>query len=429
MEIIGTKPKPRVLIWGIEASSDLYEFISKISPTTRIVENDSDLRLIRQAEWDAAISFGEQPRNPSWQEHLKVIQFDGKYITGYMQKNPDSWVQISANRGSVATEFIAHEWPAEIRKLISTSFLPWLQTSYIKDVVTQINMHSLNIVSSDVIHPFVSDADGLPLAARIDVGVQEIWWLPAETPDKPRWILAAFNEWSKSDPGGFPPDPLWIDRPKWQTQAERQAASDLAALEKERDTVLAELQKREIDLVRRLEESRLDADQRDRRLLTAQGNQLVEEVKAALEEIGFIVQDVDAEQAPKGILLEDLRVQDREATNWIALAEVRGYSGGAKVNDFQRIGRFVEHYIRTEGKEPSARWYIVNHNLNTDPDTRLAVLTGASEDVAIFAQSAGLVIDTRVLFVIRDEVRTGIAEQVAAKQHIRDSKGILSWNG
>lgn len=126
-------------------------------------------------------------------------------------------------------------------------------------------------------------------------------------------------------------------------------------------------------------------------------------------------------------MLEDLRIQDSTNDGWIALAEVRGYASGAKVSDFQRIGRFAEHYIRTAGKEPSARWYIVNHNLNMDPSARPAVLAGSVEDITIFGESGGLVIDTRVLFAIRDQVRAGIAEPENARQAIREATGILTW--
>lgn len=162
-------------------------------------------------------------------------------------------------------------------------------------------------------------------------------------------------------------------------------------------------------------------------MLTAQGGELVTEVQAALEEIGFRVVDVDETQAPTGTLLEDLRIEDPGVNNWISLAEVRGYTGGAKVNDLQRIGRFVEHYIRTTGQPPSARWYIVNHNLNMDPSARPPVLAGGAEDVAIFEDADGLVIDTRVPFIVRDQVRTGAVELETARRMLREAKGILRW--
>jgi hypothetical protein len=428
MEIIGSKPSPRILAWGISPESKLGVFINEIAPTVRFVQNVDDLRLVRQTEWDALILSGDPPTEATGQglqEHLKVIQFGGSSITGYATTNPSDWIQIGIVLGSVATEFIIPEdIPSGIHRLVSAALLPWLQSRTANEMIIQKQSVGLGKVR-DVITPFVMDADGRPLAGFIKLRSREWWWLPEETPNKDMWVAAALSEWSKSDPEKFPPEPIWVKRPQWQTKKERDAASTLETLREERDRVLADLQRREQELARQYEDSRREADRRDRRLLTAQGDALVEEVHASLEEIGFKVQDMDVEQAPKGILLEDLRVEDPVDNDWIALAEVRGYAGGAKVSDFQRIGRFVEHYIRTEGRAPSARWYIVNHNLNTDPSARPSVLAGGAEDVSIFESAGGLVIDTRILFTIRDQVRTGTLELEAARRSIRDAKGIL----
>lgn len=428
VKIIGSKPCPRVLVWGIEADSELGVFISKVAPTFKFVASNIDLKLIRLAEWDAVILHGDPPTNPSLHGNIKAIQFGGPSITGYFSTNPYSWNNVGAIVGSVATEFsIPDGVPDGVHELILKSLLPLLQSELAHYIIKQDNVNGFQFAVQDVIEPFIVDADGHPLAGRVLLPGREWWWLPDETSNKEMWIAAAFSEWSKTDPDKFPPDPIWVERPQWQTKAEREAISSLTSLREERARVLADLDKRELELVQQYEGMRREADQRERRLLTAQGNDLVQEVQAALEEIGFKVQDVDVEQAPKGTLLEDLRIEDAEASDWIALAEVRGYTGGAKVSDLQRIGRFVEHYIRAEKKGPSARWYIVNHNLKMDPSARPPVLGGGAEDVAIFEDAGGLIIDTRVLFTIREQVRTGAVERAAARQSIRDAKGILRY--
>ena len=329
----------------------------------------------------------------------------------------------------MATEFvILDNIPVAVRKLVSTSLLPLLQSQDANYVIAQQGNVGAAFMQSDWISPFIVDGDRQPLAGSITVHDHEWWWLPGNTPDKNVWVVTALSEWSKSDPEKFPPDPVWIERPQWQTKEERDATSELKAMREKRDRLLAELESREQELTQKYTESRREADRCERRLLTAQGNSLVEEVQAALKEIGFNVRDVDVDQAPKGTLLEDLRIEDPSDSGWISLAEVRGYTGGAKVSDLQRIGRFVEHYIRTEGKAPSARWYIVNHNLNMDPSARPPVLAGSAEDVSIFADANGLVIDTRILFKIRDQVQVRMVEPEAARQSLREEKGIMNWS-
>jgi hypothetical protein len=191
----------------------------------------------------------------------------------------------------------------------------------------------------------------------------------------------------------------------------------------EKAVILADLDQREALLHRELDERRERADRADRRLLTAQGDDLRAEVISALKDIGFTVTDVDTEAAKKGDLLEDLRVTDPDSPGWIALAEVRGYGAGAKVSDLQRIGRFVERYIKAEGKPPSSRWYVVNHHIGWDPSIRPTPLASNREEVELFSEVDGLVIDTRSLFTIRHEVRTGLKTEALARRSFRESRG------
>jgi hypothetical protein len=293
-------------------------------------------------------------------------------------------------------------------------------------IVMHQNHHVGGTLSDKMDHSFVADADGQMLAGYIEDKTRQWWWLPANAPDKNTWITAAFSEWSKIRPEIFPAHAVWTERPQWQTMEERKAVEDLRNMREERDRALADFSQRERILTDQYERARSEADRTERRLLTAQGTDLVDEVKAALEEIGFKVWNADEEFAVKGDLLEDLRIEDPDTPGWISLAEVRGYAGGAKVSDFQRIGRFVERYVRMEGKPPSARWYIVNYSLNMDPSARPMVFAGNAEDVSLFSDAGGLVIDTRLLFAICDQVRIGAVESQIARQSLRQARGIAS---
>ncbi len=426
MELIGSKPSPRVLVFGISADGVLGLFIREVSPTVRYVENEDELSLIRQMEWDAAIVFNDPPSQPALAGHLMVLQFGGSTLTGYPMSNPPAWVQIVATSSSVATEFIIPDpIPSAIHRLAATSLLPLLQSQPVNMVVGHYIMGVGKTLSDKMNNPFVTDADGQMLAGYIEVNNRQWWWLPDNAPDKNTWITSAFGEWSKILPEKFPVHAVWTERPQWQIMEERKAVEDLRNMREERDRVLADFSQRERMLIEQYEHARSEADRAERRLLTAQGADLVDGVKAALEEIGFKVRDADKEFAVKGDLLEDLRVEDPDVQGWISLTEVRGYAGGAKVSDLQRIGRFVERYVHIEGKIPSARWYIVNYSLNTDPSGRPIVLAGSTEDVSIFSDAGGLVIDTRVLFTICDQVPTGVMEPQIARQSLREARGIM----
>lgn len=306
VQIIGSKPRPRVLVWGIEPSSELGIFINEIAPTVRFVGHVTDMKFVRQAEWDAVILSGDPPAGsaamgpgPSFEDNLMVIQFGGSNIAGYLTHNPIGWVRIGSAVGSVATEFVvADDASPRIRKLVFSTLLPWLQAQTANDVIIQTNTGTGKTI--DLIKPFIMDADRRPLAGSIELGGREWWWLPRETPNKDMWIATALSEWSKSDPTKFPAEPIWVDRPQWQTKNERDALLTLDLLRQERDRVIADLLQREQELTRKYDDSRREADRRERRLLTAQGSELVEEVHAALEEIGFKVQEMDVEQVSKG---------------------------------------------------------------------------------------------------------------------------------
>jgi hypothetical protein len=106
------------------------------------------------------------------------------------------------------------------------------------------------------------------------------------------------------------------------------------------------------DAESRLAEVRAEADSGLRRLLTAQGDDLVAAVAQSFESLGFKVRDMD-EEWPKGDKREDLRVQDPARGRWEAVIEVRGYTKGAQQGDLLRISRFVTRYLKDEQRLPT----------------------------------------------------------------------------
>ena len=219
----------------------------------------------------------------------------------------------------------------------------------------------------------------------------------------------------------------WRTRPAWATLREATVRADLAVLRGERQRLLADLDARETALRSAETGAIAAADAGPRRLLTAQGAKLVDAVIDALETLGYVVENVDNEDTgvsgqPK---VEDLRLKDPDEPERTNITEVRGYTGGAKVSDLQRIARFAALQVVRTGVLPTTRWYVVNQFLNTDPDTRRRPLAGSEDDLAVFAEDGGLVIDTRDLFLLARRVDDGEMSTSAARLLLRRAAGVL----
>ena len=85
-------------------------------------------------------------------------------------------------------------------------------------------------------------------------------------------------------------------------------------------------------------------------------------------------------------------------TEWTAIVEVRGYKGGASVNDLLRIQRFATRYAVDEGKAPDACWYVVNQLMGRDPAERRPPLASNPEELRSFGDGGGVVADTTEIF-------------------------------
>ena len=109
------------------------------------------------------------------------------------------------------------------------------------------------------------------------------------------------------------------------------------------------------------------ADKGSRRLLTSEAGDAEEAVAEALEALGFKVERVDSTLLTDEAKVEDLRVTDSDDPEWLALAEVRSYRGGAKLADLMKLSRFGMLHAATHGAPPSRTWYIVNQFRGTRP--------------------------------------------------------------
>jgi hypothetical protein len=127
-------------------------------------------------------------------------------------------------------------------------------------------------------------------------------------------------------------------------------------------------------------------------------------------------------ETPENDRREDLRVGLR-GSEWCAIVEVRGYKGGAQVNDLMRIERFATRYAADVGKPPDSRWYIVNQFVGRDPDQRPPMLESNPVELADFAEAGGLVADTTEIFRLARDVESGVLTQESARRALLDCRG------
>lgn len=427
-EIVGRREKPRLLVVGVGPESELAAHLSNFVPTIRIVPDASDMFSIRQGDWDAAVLWDV---SVALDPHLFVVQF-GRKVAGRLAGHVPYYLEFSGAL-SVGVELeIPDGLPGGIRQLVRDSLAPAAMVRQYKPIITagrpgfstRFDISELQVGSA--FEPFLVDQDGKALAARFrrDGSSAEWWMLPEYAPHPERWVAAALDLWRAAHPNIFPQDAEWHRRPEWLTPAELGAEERVVAARRHLENEVEVL----VDALGNAETARRETAERaeveERRLMTAQGDDLKDAVGVALRALGFEVVDVDTEIATPGDLREDFRVTDPEVPGWVALTEVRGYSRGAQLGDLLRIsGRFVPRYVQETGELPSRSWYIVNHFTAQDPSTRPQPLESNPQEVRIFADSNGLVIDTRSLFRLCVDAECGTQDREEARAALRSALG------
>lgn len=428
----GAQPRPWILVTGadLEEATELRAALGSLSDAT--VHYWTDVTLVDQAEYDMAVCVGDAG---GLEDHLDVLSFgtesyDGFKLGGQFYR----WRVVYTGRSQQSR--IPDGIPSAVEQLATATLVPWLsrqERPY--GVLAAMDWGSRlgGEVQADGLSGFLLVGTGEDTRAvaggyaRRGDSRSQAWLLPPDVERQDAWLAVALSHFARRRPDRYPGRAVeWVTDPEWMSPSEIASADSLAALARERRTVLDELDRRAQELAATIDEQRAEVDAGGRRLLTHQGDDLVDEVEGTLTRLGFTCLRPDAERAAtKDALLEDLEVQDGD---WNSLVEVRGYGrGGAKTADLQRIGRFVAHYIRRTGEDPSATWYVVNHSFNEAPPARRRVLAGSEADVELFAEGGGLVIDTRDLFRLRVAVESGELTPEAARDLLKSTTGVLDY--
>lgn len=405
--------------------------MAKLFPSSRIL---ADGDTVRQDEYDVLIT-GKYLVQPAAALYVVAIGsgiFDGAVAP---PEAPTWHVRLVRDIPTHAEElYVPEDVPAAFRRLVTDDLIPAVTGDKLA-----IRTDSRDVGIGAVIRPILMTTEPTVLAGTFDrfagsdrsadsPPLAQCLILPAGV-DVVAWVAGAVELWRERDATRFPSPPAWEHTERWRTIDEDAAAAECAQLESEREAFEREWQARSGDAISGLGTARARADAGRRRLLTAQGPDLVEAVIEALETVGFAVTDMD-DLWPLTDRREDLRIQSPDDDEWIALAEVKGFNAGAQQRALINIaGRFVPRYLQDEKQLPSAAWYIANHDLKLDPDRRPRILAGNNPEIETFADGAapGAVIDTITLFDLVMSVERGTITAPEARALLVRARGLFTF--
>jgi len=252
-------------------------------------------------------------------------------------------------------------------------------------------------------------------------------WLPSDKFSIVPWVELICTEWAKLDQERFPDFGDWTKTPDWMTTKEIELRNETNKLISELEKLTAEHKNRISDLEGQLIHTSLLVNNGKRRLITAQGNELLEEVAQSFNELGYSVTIVDEELGDDAPKREDLRIHDPNIKTWEAIVEVRGHmKSSGQTSDLNRLPRFAKLYRKETGKEPDKLIYVVNGQIElSSPQQRQKPFASAPDDVKTFGELEGLVIWTLDLFKLLKLVKTE-DDKARIRKSLMDSVGYWS---
>ena len=230
---------------------------------------------------------------------------------------------------------------------------------------------------SGSITPVVKTTSNRPVAARLLLELrdqtvsnpnnQRCALILPEIVDLSYWMHAFLTDVHSIDPSRVPHEPPRMSAPSdWFTPDQRDVAAKVTAKIQDIANLQGELKKLQEQLV----EEGTRADNGVRRAIWLDSTDLVGAVSDLLSELGFSVQDMDANRKPTDPKVEDLRLTLPERPNWEAIVEVKGYANGVKTNDSRQINEHVKKYIEEKGRHPDLIVWLSNPFRRMDPSLR-----------------------------------------------------------
>jgi hypothetical protein len=395
---VQVRPRPRVAVVG-EYEEEFLQEMQKIFPTVWAAFNLEKLEYqISHLEVDLLIIldnpyYTSHPfKIPRWTHNLHVISFVSEFVLpGRHDCTIFCWQKSNTE------DYFIPELEPSINSLLLKDLS---NVNGTKDF----SLITLNFASQEDLNDLEKNAliknkcTGDPYATIFQFQTNKNFaLLPNQVFNKIEWIKLLVSKWAAID-DVFSQYSEENDI-KWKTKEETDIADEIKKLEIAKEEYIKNADNSIAELEIKLREQSLKDNQSIRRLIKGQGDELVDEVKKCFEIFGFSVYNMDEERPEEKIKLEDLRISDQEDFEWIAIAEVKGYSKSTgKTADLQQIQRFVEFFMKETGKFPNRRFYIVNGAFELEYSQRKAPFESNPDDVEMFGESDGLIISTLDLF-------------------------------
>lgn len=404
-------PRPYYLFEAVP--EEVVAVLAPLVPEFKAVAEGEE---VHESDFDAVVSFSRQPtqREP----HLPILSFGAQYIEIERQNSTSDWgflghsAEFRQECTSEQLDVCADESAEPFSELVRDTILPVIRDSH------QTWQHISSPPPKFVLPLITRGKEAYPHAFIVPRYVKDgksagppLVVLPSKTRRPDKWLrtfqgllhdyaptkFPLIDDWSNNDPRWLPLETEMLLKKKRQSEAE---------LKETIEQLEAEIQETKLRLDQSLVGHR---DTGVQRLLTAQGDDLTDAVKEALETLGYAVQDMDAPKAPGEPRLEDLRITLPGRTGWTVLAEVKGYKNDAKVNDLQQLpGRPLRKYVDETGHRPSSLWHIVNTRIEENPSARKRARRHFNtEDTTLIAEYEGLILETRDLFEAAKAVDRG----------------------
>lgn len=422
--IHGDQARPRAIFLGLKD-----ELVAQLAPLVgyHVAAPDSESLLVDDREYDLLVTTGDVESRG----HLHVLALGAKKI--------DKIVTDGRHRGAYR-----HNEVTASQLVVPEGTDPTLEALFLRTLVPALASQRLRprwrwgdgfpyrTGSVGVTALLTSHADDEVLAfmARRESsnGVDGlVVALPVTPTDIPAWVRWFVNQARTLTPEAFPERTDWHEDARWAPPTLSAALRERDELKAERERVLVELDRREVELEANVAGARSTAEAGPWRLITKQGDEFESAVVDALETLGFDVERRD-QTAPGQPKLEDLRITDPADPGWVALAECKGLAKGAQARAIvQLTNRPVHAYRATHENGPDALYYIVNHNMAAAPSERPEPLESDPTSISLLAEYGGAVVDSRALLLAQVSALADPTKAPQLREAMRTSRG--RWDG
>lgn len=428
MNTFNIQPRPRVLFEDVPEV--VLKELVRLVPSYKLTFPGDE---VHESEYDLLVTFAENAGIRG--RHLHVLSFGASQADSVQTESGMAYL-VRDNETLAHEVTICAGAPAEVAELLKLTVIPAIPNSkkrtwrlissaqgfaWASSITGDLEgrcVPLLHLGKEQFVYAFLTLRDrntgGLHLALP---GVAE---QPAE------WLRLFLDMVARADPDSVPPEVEWKTSEQWSPPEVATVAMDLQTLREEQKRLLQQFRAREQALMAELAAASQEADAGPRRLLTGDGDDLVDAVLESLQDLGFRVRDMDDHHDEKtGAKLEDLRVDDPSDPEWHCLAEVKGYKKGAKVNDVSQVtGRPTAAYTKETSNFPSTVWHIVNAWREKPPSTRPIAIPN-EDDLQPLTDAGGALIDSRDLFEAWRDVRAGKLGAEVVRESLRSA--VTRW--